>query len=234
MKTEIIAQIKRELHYKRQDQQCLRDAEFFKALAQGKRIERCLPKLAQEAEFKRELVKRLKAASGLPEKTPRENKMPELKKIYDLLGRYTLEFPSRKNLVLVGAVGTGKTYAAQTVASKLLDRTFSVIFVTAFTLVQRFKDYIFNFENAALNNLLTCDLLVIDDLGTEPKIKNISDEYLLNVINERQAQGKPFIITTNLSLEDILERYDERLTSRILSKTSSVVIEMKGKDLRLA
>ena len=242
MKDEILNQIKSEMRYKQQDEKNLRDAEYFTALLQKKQSKNTSLREAHSAtkqsqiDLHAELTRRLRALSGLPEKVSHENKLPELKKTYDKLDKYISVFPPTrdpKNIVLIGGAGTGKTHAAQYAGARLLDRGFSVIFTTAFSLVQRFKDYIFNFEHAALGPLLTCDLLIIDDLGTEPKIKNISDEYLLNVINERLANNSPFLITTNLSPDDILARYDERLTSRILSKQSSVVIEMKGKDLRL-
>ena len=165
-----------------------------------------------------------------------EKTRTEYKKIYDTLTKYCNAFPTPKNLVLSGATGTGKTYAAQIIANNLHDKNFSVLQLTAFSLIQRFKDYIGKFftgDNSELDAMLTCDLLIIDDLGTEPVIKNVTEEYLYNVINERLTNKKPFIITTNLSPDDIAARYDQRLASRILSRENSVVIQMKSPDLRL-
>ena len=165
-----------------------------------------------------------------------EKTKTEYKKIYETLTKYCRAFPTPKNLVLTGATGTGKTYAAQVIANNLHDNNFSVMQLTSFALIQRFKDYIGKFfggDNSELDALFTCDLLIIDDLGTEPTIKNVTEEYLYNVINERQTNGKPFIITTNLSPDDIATRYDQRLASRILSREKSVVIQMKSPDLRL-
>jgi len=233
MKEEILRQIKSEQRFLNEEAKCKRDTEYFKALATGKKlpskIEGC-PKGG--VFFQKELTKRLRTLSGLPANPPKTNKLPDFKKIYDTLDKYIAAFPTPKNLVFIGGAGTGKTYAAQVVGNKLLDRGFSVLYITAFSLIQKFKDFIFSHES--IDWLLSCDLLIIDDLGTEPRLKNISDEYLLNVINERLTRELPFIITTNLAPDDILARYDQRLTSRILSKQSSVVIEMKGKDLRLS
>ena len=236
MKEDVLRQIKSEMRYKQQDERNLRDAEYFKALAAGRVIARSVATKQSQTDPHKELVKRLHSLSGLPSTAPRENKLPQFKKIYETLERYVAAFPNCKkpNLIFIGGVGTGKTHATQFLGNHIIDRGFSVIFTTAFSLVQRFKDYIFNFEHAALDHLLTCDLLIIDDLGTEPKIKNISDEHLLNVINERLANNSPFLITTNLSADDIKARYDQRLASRILSEQSSVVIEFTGKDLRLS
>jgi len=232
MKDEILRQIKAEARTTASEKQAELDAKYFIALAKGGKT-KPVRQTYTPPDSRAELKKRLKAASGLPAKTPAKNTIPEFKKTFDTLDKYISAFPTPKNLVFIGAAGTGKTYAAQYVGGKLLDKEFSVLLLTAFSLIQRFKDYVFNFETSALNHLLTCDLLIIDDLGTEPKIRNISEEYLLNVINERLTNNMPFIITTNLSPEDILARYDQRLTSRILSKQTSVVIEMKSKDLRL-
>jgi len=230
MKDEVLRQIKSEIRATISERQAELDAKYFMELSKGNKAVR---QTYVPPAFRTELSKRLRQLSGLSAKTPTKNTMSEFKKVYDTLDKYIASFPTPKNLVFIGAAGTGKTYAAHFVGNKLLGKEFSVLFVTAFSLVQRFKDFIFNFENSALDHLLTCDLLIIDDLGTEPKIKNISEEYLLNVINERLANNLPFIITTNLSPDDILARYDQRLTSRILSKQTSVVIEMKCKDLRL-
>jgi len=230
MKEEIIRQLKSEARTEATSKQAELDASYFTAMAKG---EKAMRQAYKPPDFETELLKRLRQLSGLPTKIPTENTIPEFEKIFSTLEKYIAAFPTPKNLVFIGGSGTGKTYASRVVGGKLLDRGFSVIYITAFGLIQRFKDYVFNFETSALDHLLTCDLLIIDDLGTELKIKNISDEYLLNVINERMANEKPFIITTNLSQEDIMARYDQRLTSRILSKQTSVVLEMKIKDLRL-
>jgi len=231
MKEEVLRQIKNEARIEATNKQADLDAKYYTELAKGGKAVR---QTYTPPDFTAELAKRLRDLSGLPTKIPTENTIPAFEKTFDMLKKYITAFPTNKNLVFVGAAGTGKTYAARVVGGKLLARGFSVMYITAFGLIQRFKDYIFDHEKSALDHLLSCDLLIIDDLGTEPKIKNISEEYLLNVINERMSNEKPFIITTNLSPDDILARYDQRLTSRILSKQTSVVIEMKGKDLRLS
>jgi DNA replication protein DnaC len=240
MKEEIVKEIKAEYRVALTDKQAELDTQYYLELAKSGKATR---QTASMPDIKVELERRLRTLSGLNNFETKfsldafadAKTKAEYKKLYDLFGKYIAGFPPCKtpNLVLCGAVGTGKTHSAQVIGANLLKNGFSVICTTAFALVERFKNYIFNFESSALDHLFTCDLLIIDDLGTEPKIKNITDEYLLNVINERMASGMPFIITTNLSPTDIEARYDERLTSRILSKQTSVVIEMKSKDLRL-
>jgi DNA replication protein DnaC len=157
----------------------------------------------------------------------------EYKSLYAKLQQYCEKFPEvkTKNIVLCGAAGTGKTHAAQILANAIMERGFSVLYLTAFSLIQRFKSYITNFDASETDALFDCDLLVIDDLGTEPTIKNITHEYLYNVINERISHDRPFLITTNLSPDDLLARYDQRLYSRIMGR-SSAVLRLRSADLR--
>jgi len=197
--------------------------------------------LGEAGVLRQRYIKKLIEASGFKSTAPRKfdckSPTPEHAKIYKLLGTYCDKFPDVKvsNIVLCGATGTGKTFAAHVLANCLLDRGFSVLYLTAFGLVERFKKYINNFnDETETDALFDCDVLVIDDLGTEPTIRNITGEYLYNVINERLANGRAFVITTNLSPTALIEKYDQRITSRILSKETSAIIEFKGKDLRLS
>ena len=77
------------------------------------------------------------------------------------------------------------------------------------------------------------DLLVIDDLGTEPMRKNVTKEYLLILLNERIAKGKSTIITTNLNPEQVLEKYEERIFSRMFNKRETLILQFVGKNQRL-
>ena len=83
-----------------------------------------------------------------------------------------------------------------------------------------------------LDSLLDPDLLIIDDLGTEPVLRNVTKEYLLAVIQERMLKHKATLISTNLSPEQIFDRYGERLFSRITHKGKSLLINIEGNDLR--
>ena len=150
------------------------------------------------------------------------------------LDTFIAKFPNTKlkNIVLMGATGTGKTYCAQLINHELTQRGFTVCFTSTFNLVKRMKDYMFGQDNLATTDFLTSDLLIIDDLGTEPTITN-SDEYIYAIINERYFNQKSFIITTNLTSEQILGRYSERLFGRIFDKARTKVFEFNGKDLRI-
>ena len=84
-----------------------------------------------------------------------------------------------------------------------------------------------------ISPLLDSEFLFIDDLGTEPILKNVTQNYLYLILSERERHNKPTIITTNLMPENILDRYGERIYSRIANKSSSLLVHLTGKDLRL-
>jgi len=160
----------------------------------------------------------------------------EHKKIYNLLSKYCENFPcTRANIMLSGATGTGKTFAANILRESLLDKKIWVEYTTAFGMVTTFQKYVTSFgrDDEKVSDFLDCDVLIIDDLGAEPIIKNVTMEHLYNVINERLVNNRAFIITTNLSPDAIIERYDQRIASRILAKENSTIVEFKGKDLRV-
>ncbi len=157
-------------------------------------------------------------------------------KIKGVLSSYIEHFPPTKirNLIFMGATGTGKTFAAAVVADSLIKRNFNVLFLSSVKLNDVFLRYHTASEGdrKAIFDLLTeCDLLIIDDLGTEPILKNVTVEYLTSFLSERLAHEKPFIITTNLLPEEIKARYTERLLSRISAKDCAIV-PLFGNDKR--
>jgi len=141
-----------------------------------------------------------------------------------------------KNLLLSGKMGVGKTYLVECVANKLLSKDISVNFYSAFALNNLFLKFHTCFEKdkfSLLESILNCDVLIVDDLGTEPIYKNVTEEYLYLVINERLVKNKSTIITTNLGLEDILSRYGARIFSRVCNKSSSILLKIENTDMRL-
>ena len=120
-------------------------------------------------------------------------------------------------------------------ANALLDRGHNVHFTTAFAMVTAFQKYVTSFgrDDHLINDFLDCDVLIIDDLGAEPVIRNVTQEHIYNIINERLFHKRAFIITTNLTPAEIRDRYDQRITSRILADSTTTCLEFKGNDLRL-
>lgn len=140
-----------------------------------------------------------------------------------------------KNVVMCGASGTGKTYLAKCIAKQLVLRGYTTLFASSFDLNNMFlEEHLSSAEQkGSLQNLIDLDCLIIDDLGTEPMRKNITKEYLLLLLNERLSKDKATIITTNLSPEQVLLRYDERIFSRIFNKRNTLILQFNGKNNRL-
>lgn len=146
-----------------------------------------------------------------------------------------LKTAQTRNIVFMGNTGVGKTYLAKSIAKTAMSKGNTVIFMTSFNLNNEFlKSHLSNELDKIklLNNYINCDLLVIDDLGSEPKLKNVTSEYLLILINERIARKKATIITTNLEPDNIMSIYGQRFASRIFNKQDSTLIKITGKDLR--
>ena len=164
---------------------------------------------------------------------------PVLAKAFKVANDYVSAFPNYKykNLVIFGDVGTGKTFLTECIASELIKATNYVVFVTSFDLnntVLKSMNVPFNEREDILEPLLECDLLIIDDLGSEPIMKNVSINSLYTIINERQRHDLPTITSTNLTPQMIQERYGDRLISRIFNTENTLAIKLTGKDLRIS
>lgn len=158
---------------------------------------------------------------------------PTLTRIYNTARLWCAKYPNTNilNIIMSGGTGTGKTFLLECMSSELIARGFNVMFTTAFALNEECRKYHFSLPSK-VNEFMDCDVLVIDDLGCEPILKNITIEYLFNIINLRQKRYKPTLISTNLTVEGILNRYDERIFSRLSNKLIALNIEFNGIDMR--
>lgn len=142
-----------------------------------------------------------------------------------------------KNLLITGNTGSGKTYLITACANLATELNRSALFYTAYDLNSVFleahlSDY--QTKQTILNLLTDVDVLVIDDLGTEINYKNVTAEYLFAIINERMStKTKQTFVSTNLSLSDIRERYDERIFSRLVDQSRTIVAQLEGSDKRI-
>ena len=144
-----------------------------------------------------------------------------------------------KNLFFCGNTGLGKTYMSNAIANEILKRGKTVLYQTAPVLLETVIDSKFNrYKNQNVDsfykNVLTVDLLIIDDLGTE-NINSMTVSELFTILNTRllNLNNKPTktIISTNLSIEQIFKIYEERIGSRIAGYYN--IFQFVGEDLRL-
>ena len=140
-----------------------------------------------------------------------------------------------QNLMLFGTVGTGKSFLSGCIAHELIESGHSVIYFSASDLFATMSANTFRKSNEprgeiANRELFDCDLLVIDDLGTELNSQFVNSS-LFTCLNERQLRHKPLIISTNLSLAEIHERYSDRVFSRIVGNFD--ILKLTGPDLRV-
>ncbi len=138
-----------------------------------------------------------------------------------------------KTLLLHGGSGLGKTYLLRCVEKHAADRGVQSLYVTAYDLLMDLKNAYFSRTGGEAREYFDADLLLIDDLGMEPLMENITVEQIFNLINARLIHGKYTALSTNLSRTELKERYTERLTSRLLDPRSGLVIAFLGRDIRL-
>ena len=157
----------------------------------------------------------------------------EFQKLYDKMKEWC-HSDFKKNLIFIsGKAGVGKTYLTTAIANELIEEGTIVKLVTAFQMSRDFKEYRFKYNEELLDRYLSCEFLFIDDLGTETLYKDITIDLLFHVINERRIRKLCTIITSNLTLDEIYDRYDERIFSRIVDRDKSISINLVGKDLRI-
>ncbi len=140
----------------------------------------------------------------------------------------------KKNLVLLsGATGVGKTHLVRCMANELISQGKVVKIATAYAMNQDFREFSKKQKDDGVQKYIEPEVLFIDDFGTEPMYKNVTQEFFYLVINERKMRRLPTVITTNLDLMDIRERYDERICSRIADRETSINLLLTGDDKRL-
>lgn len=160
--------------------------------------------------------------------------LESIKKAYvvakDFVNTFGKEF---RNLFLYGDTGVGKTFLSNCIAKELIDKSYSVIYLSSFELFDTLAKSKFEKDDAAnqMNeHIFDCDLLIIDDLGTE-LANSFTVSQLFLCLNERLLRRKSTIISTNLSLESLVNIYSERTFSRITSNYT--MLKLTGDDIRI-
>ena len=139
----------------------------------------------------------------------------------------------RGNLYICGNTGVGKTFLSHCISKEAIDRGLSVLYFSSGEFFDILAGQTFdrkNRGNVVKDLISSCDLLVIDDLGTE-LTNSFSASSLFRVINDRIVNHKSTIISTNLSLRELSEKYSERILSRITSEY--IVLKLTGEDIRI-
>jgi DNA replication protein DnaC len=140
---------------------------------------------------------------------------------------------SSQSVLMMGGTGLGKTHLSSAVAREVIGKGNDVFYTGAIDLfsqfeIQKFKSYN-NEPNELIERYFECDLLIIDDLGTE-MINQFSVSTLYNLLNDRLSRKKPTIVSTNLSQDDIKNKYTDRITSRLFGEYK--VLFFAGTDIR--
>ena len=171
--------------------------------------------------------------------TPYQNIQNAVKIAREFIHNFDAPDSACRNLLICGNTGVGKTFLTNCIARELIHSNHGVVYLSANELLSVLEDYKFKRNTAsadteAINEryaaIHDCDLLIIDDLGTE-MTNNFSVTQLFNLLNSRQLQRRSTIISTNLSMQHIKETYSERIFSRIAS--SYDYIRLFGEDIRL-
>ena len=138
-----------------------------------------------------------------------------------------------RSILMRGATGLGKTHLSLSIANDLLNKGFSVAYVSApdilFQLERAHFSYEYTKEQDLITTLTECDLLIIDDLGTE-FATNYTNSQIYNIFNNRILRSKPVIINTNLTIKELENAYTQRFVSRIMGSCDK--LDFVGRDIR--
>ena len=138
-----------------------------------------------------------------------------------------------KTLLLHGGSGLGKTFLLHCIEQEARARGVDTLYATAYDLLMALKTAYFSYGGDSAADYFDVSLLLIDDLGMEPLMENVTVEQIYNLLNSRLTRGLPTAISTNLSRTELQQRYTERVSSRLLDSRTGQAIAFYGRDIRL-
>lgn len=164
-------------------------------------------------------------------RSAREAVLTALENCHEFVNTFSSDF---SNILLYGDTGVGKTFLSHCIARELIEKSYSVIYFSASQLFELFARKAFGkkgeHETDDCEHIYDCDLLIIDDLGSE-LANAFTTSQLFTCLNERILRKNSTIISTNLALEDLKALYSERIFSRISS--SYMMLRLTGDDIRI-
>ena len=137
------------------------------------------------------------------------------------------------NLLFIGGTGLGKTFLSACIARTVADRGYSVVYETASHLFSKLEQARFNATEETrkeAEKFTACDLLIIDDLGTEMPGQFVT-AALYSLINDRLLSGKPMVVSTNLNVDELSRRYSPQIASRLHGSFNRLTF--LGEDIRV-
>lgn len=166
---------------------------------------------------------------------PREGRSSDrdiMRRTYRFCVDYARQFSKASpNLIMTGGTGLGKTHLSLAIANEAIQRGFGVIYASAGDLTAKLEEEHFgrSTETGSMESLQNCDLLILDDLGTEFR-SSFSSAAIYGLINTRLLLKKPTIISTNLRTAEMADRYSERFASRVIGSYRRIAFV--GRDVR--
>lgn len=155
-----------------------------------------------------------------------------MKDLYDFCTEYADEFDmSAQNLLMYGKSGLGKTHLSLAIAGEVIKKGYGVVYTSAQNIFRKLEKERFtnDYQTDTENTLIECDLLILDDLGTEFKT-SFSESVFYNILNTRLLKGHPTVISTNLMPDELGSKYHERIVSRL--KGNFEPLYFIGEDIR--
>lgn len=200
----------------------------------GKRMCACLTQRMLAEQFTQGQVSRRERFETFQEDifpTPRQRKATC--KARDICKDYAERFPGNNppGLLILGQAGLGKSFLLNCVAVRVLERGFSVLSLPAYDYMQAVLAALR--DRQPMPDFHAPDLLILDDLGAEPMLNNITRENLTNLLDARQRQGLATAFSSNFTREQIINEYGERFAFRLLSPRNTLTLELIGENLRL-
>lgn len=164
--------------------------------------------------------------------------LQNMETVREICENYAIMFSQRSgNLLFTGAPGLGKTFLSACIAREVSERGFSVVYDTAGHVFQQFESGKFGRENPfeedpdrEINRYLNCDLLIMDDVGTE-MVTSLVKAMFYRLVNDRLMNRKKTILSTNLLPDKIGEQYGEAVLSRIRGEYQ--ILRFFGRDIRI-